>query len=161
MRVGRSVAVAGLIAGGLLAGAAACAQADVRACATISKRSERLACYDDVARGQAPGRPAAPARAGEPIARGLGSELVKDRRPERERPVEVSRVVTRVVSASDNGTGQWRFALANGTVWQMPQAEPYFTAPARGEVVRIRKGAIGSYLLDSGMQSSVKVTRVR
>jgi len=146
----------------LVAGVAMAQSADpVAACAGIAGSKARLRCFDAAtARRPAPASPTV-SGAGAPVAQGLGAEQVRDTRPQSERPVEQSRVSAHVVSASDNGVGHWRIALDNGSVWQMTEVAAYFTPPRHGEVVRIRKGAIGSYLLDVGTQASVKVARIR
>lgn len=159
MHRGTAWGVAALAAAGAVFAVAPGAAQVGRNCAAIAKKSERLACYDAAASGVVAPAPVGGAR--QPLARGLGAEQVRDRRPESERPEAPSQLLARLVSVSDNGTGHWRMRLSDGSEWEMPQADPYFQPPRRGEVVRVRKGAIGSYLLDVGRQASVKVARIR
>src|SRR5690606_3458774 len=67
-----------------------------------------------------------------------------------------------VASSTDNGLLQWLVMLADGAVWQMTErAGAGFRPPAPREVVTIRKGALGSFLMEVGQQPSVRVRRVR
>ena len=182
MGVERAGTIAMVVLGAVLGTAAAPAQTagalddGLAACASIAGRSARLACYDNAARRHVPAPPrvaSAPTpdrtpeartrapRRGTPVAQGFGAEQVKDRRPKSERPVEVTRTTARVVSATDTGVGHWRIALQDGAVWEMTQAESYFQPPKPGDEVRIRRGAVGSYLMDVGRQGSVRVLRIR
>jgi hypothetical protein len=66
-----------------------------------------------------------------------------------------------VASSSDNGLQQWRIRLADGAIWQMTERVSMFRPPAPHEVITIRKGALGSFLMDVGKQGSVRVRRVQ
>lgn len=66
-----------------------------------------------------------------------------------------------VASSTDNGLGMWRIKLADGAIWQMTERVSMFRPPAPNETVTIRKGALGSFLMDVGKQASVRVRRVQ
>lgn len=66
-----------------------------------------------------------------------------------------------VASSTDNGLQQWRFRLADGAVWQMTERVSQFRPPAPHEVVTIKKGALGGFLMDVGQQASVRVRRIQ
>ncbi|HZV56521.1 MAG TPA: hypothetical protein VFF89_02505 [Sphingobium sp.] len=150
-------------------------------CSRISKKDARLECYDQVARDSASGRlqssaPAsqqgwaapvggaqtpAPQSAQAPAASGFGAEALPRTQAERRETSGPDSLEAQVASSTDNGLGQWRIRLADGAVWQMTERVSMFRPPAPNETVTIRKGALGSYLMDVGKQGSVRVTRVR
>lgn len=66
-----------------------------------------------------------------------------------------------VASSTDNGLQQWRFRLADGAIWQMTERVALFRPPAPHEVVTIKKGALGGFMMDVGSQASVRVRRVQ
>ena len=156
-------------------------------CSRITKADARVECYDQVARdvaaglfqrsgpaaqGQAPtasSQPnwAAPPAAilpsqqqrgatGAPPVSGFGAEALRgatDNGPDSVR--------AEVASSTDNGLQQWRVRLSDGAIWQMTERVPQFRPPAPKEVVTIKKGALGGFLMDVGAQASVRVRRVQ
>ena len=66
-----------------------------------------------------------------------------------------------VISARDNGIGMWTVTLADGAAWRMTERATDFRPPRAQEQVTIRKGALGSYLMQVGKQAAVRVNRVR
>lgn len=146
-------------------------------CARIAKKDARLECYDSIARAAArgvytsgfgassmqgnpppPPPPAAPRGSG---ASSFGAEQI-------DRPIAQSRaeagdseISAPIVSSRDNGLSMWQFTFADGMVWRMSERDSNFRPPAPNEVVTIRKGALGSYLMQVGKQAAVRVTRVR
>ena len=174
MRSGQAAAMAAFLAGGLLvastAGAQASADDPMKACAAIEKRSARLECYDRAERGQ-PSEPPRPgstrareiapvaAQPGATTAQTFGSTELKKTR-QRRAPVG-DRILVRTTSVSDNGIGHWRIGVEGGAVWEMTQAEPNFIPPRPGQLVRIRKGKVGGYLLDVGREGTVQVRRLQ
>lgn len=142
-------------------------------CARIGKKDARLECYDSIARaagqgsysssfglsaGAAPA-PSAPPAPGAPT--GFGSEQVA--RPVSERAAENGQdeLTATVSSARDNGLGMWQIGLSDGASWRMTERVANFRPPAPNESVTIRKGALGSYLMQVGRQAAVRVARVR
>ncbi|HWJ70026.1 MAG TPA: hypothetical protein VNS79_08275 [Sphingobium sp.] len=154
-------------------------------CARIAKKSARTACYDSIPSGQqqgglssgssdfgaasirtpapAPAAPPAPAAApAAAAASGFGAEHVQRAAPQRQANAEASEVEVAVQSVSDNGLNMWQINLTDGAVWRMTErAAAGFRPPAPNETVTIRKGALGSYLMNVGRQGSVRVTRIR
>jgi hypothetical protein len=92
---------------------------------------------------------------------GFGSESVKRSSSDRRDDSGAESIQAEVLSATDNGLLQWRITLADGAIWQMTERSSQFRPPAPHEVVRIRKGALGGFLMDVGKQASVRVTRVK
>lgn len=162
----------------------------ILACNRIDKKSARLACYDAQAEGM-PARPAAepaspprdtvaapvaaapsapaaayaPAPAAAAPAPSFGSETLAPERRSRSRSRKESRVSTSIemhaVSAVDDGLGRYTVTLDDGARWKMTETQPGFAPPRAGEEVRIRKGALGSYLMDVNKQGSVRVIRIQ
>jgi hypothetical protein len=110
----------------------------------------------------APPMPQAPTpqqeRSAGPAAGGFGSEALKRNGGSGEEPKSIQ---VEVASSSDNGLEQWRIALVDGAIWQMTERVGLFRPPAPREIVTIRKGAMGGYLMDVGKQGSVRVMRIK
>ncbi len=62
-----------------------------------------------------------------------------------------------VKSARRASTGPWTMTLENGSVWRQITNDDITVKP--GVEVRIRKGAIGSFLMNVGKQPAIKVHR--
>ncbi len=148
------------------------AVAGMERCDAIVDRMARLDCFDrlsqDVkaARGRTtPSRTAPPAAAVDPAPAaltGFGAETVRrDRaaRPAAPRPVTAVGAV--VADARQIGPGYWVFTLADGARWRGDELRATFQPPRKGDRVTLRRGAMGSYLLDAGRQPSMRVTRLR
>ena len=74
---------------------------------------------------------------------------------------EISEIETTIVSANRSPAGVWRFVLADGSEWeQLDTSNPYFSSRP-GTEVRIRRGAMNSYLLTVGRASAIRVNRRR
>lgn len=160
-------------------------------CSRITKADARVECYDQVARDVAAGlfaknaAPApqaytpAPTTAPQPNwatppagiapaqrpqvgaaapAAGFGSENLRSKGGSDSGPDSIR---AEVASSTDNGLQQWRFRLADGAIWQMTERVALFRPPAPHEVVTIKKGALGGFMMDVGKQASVRVRRVQ
>ncbi|HWW65129.1 MAG TPA: hypothetical protein VNZ43_10250 [Sphingomonadaceae bacterium] len=176
-----AMAAATILSGGIsLAGPALAQGGDsarlqaIEACGSIADKSDRLACYDSAARPAAAPAVPAPARtapatsasrtstaSAAPVGDSFGSEMVENRRPLAERAQPVEEIRAEVVSATDNGVGHWTIALKDGARWQMTERGVNFLPPRPGETIRIRRGALGSYLMHVRHQPAVRVTRLR
>ena len=77
------------------------------------------------------------------------------------RAAEADEITAKVASATDRGAGLWQISLASGARWQFAEGQHNFQPPVRGEDVRVRKAAMGSYLMYVGKQPSVRVVRVQ
>lgn len=136
----------------------------LKACGAIARKSARLACYDRLARGipDAPAAEASPAPAQQaaPAAASFGSETIhKKQRPRAERRTE-DQITAEVASAKDNGIGHWLITLSDGAQWQMTEMVGTFIPPRQGDMITIRRGALGGYLMDVNHQASVRVRRL-
>jgi hypothetical protein len=135
----------------------------LQACGAIKSKSARLDCYDRLARGAPAAQPAeapdAAAQEAAPTAASFGRESIKRKRPRKEQQAE-SRITAEVVSATDNGIGHWLITLGDGAQWRMTERDDSFIPPRKGDMVTIRRSALGGYLMDAGHQVSVRVRRV-
>ena len=136
-------------------------------CTTIQTPAERLACFDQsvaafrsaeqtgdiividrtrmaMAQRQAFGTDEAPFEILQPAAR---------------RPERINAIETTLTSASRTSDGGWIFRLADGTVWDQVGNDTVTFRNREGETVRVRRAALGSYLLVIGRSGAVRVRR--
>lgn len=166
-----TLATVTLVCGGLLATSAPAQESDsarlqaILSCGTIDKKSARLACYDALVHGGGvAASAAAPSAAVAAAPPSFGSKAIKKTATDRARvaPVkEASQIIGRTTSAVDDGIGHYTITLEDGARWQMTEASPGFIPPRNGDTVRIRKAALGSYLMEVNYQAAVRVTRVQ
>lgn len=74
-------------------------------------------------------------------------------------PVEA--IETTLVSARQSARGEWTFVLADGSTWRQIDNEAVTGRTNTGAPVRIRQGAMGSYLLSVSGSRSVRARRER
>lgn len=140
--------------------------ATLTSCRTISTASERLACFDrtvqaletalssgellvvdrtqaTAARRQAFGSTTAPADILQP-------PRAEDR---------IDSIETTLSRATQSGDNRWTFVLADGSTWTQTDTDRVRIVNRAGETVRIRRGALGSYLLVVGRSGVVRVRR--
>lgn len=80
-----------------------------------------------------------------------------EKKDERGALTEIEATIT---AARPSRAGGWRFVLDDGSVWLQTDNETYRHDPRPGMKIRIRKGAIGSYLANVDGQSAVRVKRI-
>lgn len=136
-------------------------------CDSIKSETTRLTCYDSVVRrgraalggnsaGVLPGVPAAQARRPQQ-AFGLTPKIDPARNSG---PAPIEEINAKVASATDRGAGRWRITFVDGAKWDFTEGQHNFQPPERGDEVRIRKAALGGFLMYVGKQPSVRVTRI-
>lgn len=138
---------------------------DLATCRAIAGDQQRLACYDALA-----ARPVSPPAAGTvPIpgpADGTTPEelfgleaATSAERLQRERgDAPVESLEQPVTAVTTDPFGKLRIRLANGQEWQQIDGDRFRVKP--GEVVRIRRAALGSYLLsDIDGKRAIRVRR--
>jgi hypothetical protein len=146
------------------AGKAAAFQA-VLDCRGVADSAQRLACYDAAAgrmseaetKGDIVVIDRAQASAAHREAFGLNvpslSFVTRALKPE-----EVDRVDGVVDSARSDVNGRWTMKLQDGAVWRQISGD-LLRAPHSGSKVAVRKGSLGSFLMNVDGQPSIKVHR--
>jgi hypothetical protein len=184
-RTALTLAIAAALAAVGTARAAGGPQEDLAACGAIADPTERLACYDRVA-----GRPATPAApaAGVPRAAPAASQPVSPAQPaaapaqaatpsaqaqgaaaaasfgsyRTEHPVtqvQVAESLTARVSAMGKTIdGQPTVTLEGGALWLLDEVDPLL---AVGDTVTIKRGLLGSFLLETSTSRVHHVRRIR
>lgn len=138
-------------------------------CATIGDKAARLACYEAAQRdgpiampppsnGSSPVASAAPTSV--PPARASGEKFGRATPRARVASGSESQIKARAVAATDDGRGYWTIRLDNGASWKLVEFDQMFRPPSRNQAIRIRKGALGGYLMDVDHQPAVRVERV-
>lgn len=136
-------------------------------CATIQSALDRLSCFDA-------------ATAAFHAAEQAGDIIVIDRshmamaqrqafgtddapfeilQPAARRPERINSIETTLTRASRSGNGGWIFRLEDGSVWEQIGSETVIFNNRQGEVVRVRRAALGSYFLVAGRSAAVRVRR--
>ena len=145
----------------------------MRQCARIDEASARLACFDnnirvgntDVARPSVPGAMPSPLPGGAAPTNGVtgfGREDVRG--PERfETPAgEVANITARVRSVAQQTQGVYLVTLEDDAQWLFAETVDFsYRPPRQGSTVEIDRGALGSFLMVSDNQRSVRVRRIR
>ena len=120
-------------------------------CSVIASPERRLACFDEVqkARGHAPAPQAVQAEKRRSF--GLGAtRLGAD---------EDKAVTVRVAAAGQGHDGRLWIRTEDGAVWDQTDTAVVAQPPKPGGQMRIRRGAIGSYLCDVTRWQSVRCQR--
>lgn len=173
MRKGLVAALIGVVA---LGGAAAVAETPPAAraellqklldCRKVAEDAQRLACYDAQAgvfdQAEAKGDIVVVDREQARTVRrqAFGFQMPSMTLFERgEKPEEVDNVASTVKAARRGGDGKWLVTLADGSVWAQTDTERMTRDPKAGMEVKIRRAAVGSYLMNVGGQRAVRARR--
>lgn len=137
-------------------------------CRRIEDRQQRVECYDGVT-----DRLAAARTSGEIVvverskvtelkrqlfgfaAPALGA-LLGGGEADADRVEAIETTLDRAVREVD---GKWRFHLADGSQWAQVDFDPVRFQNRPGQLVRIRRAALGSYMLTTGNSRAVRVQR--
>jgi len=140
----------------------------VRACAAETDVLRRLACYDRAAAqlvgAQAPGAALASSAASRdgprtvPDAKFGVRNGPLDERKYATAPKEITATV--ILIEMRRSSGALVVSLDNDQVWVENQATEYFPLKV-GDTVRIRSGALGSYVMFAPSKRTTRVTRIR
>lgn len=140
--------------------------AQLMACRGISENTARLACFDTAAgaldSAERQGDLVVIDRAGVAETRRqlFGFEMPSlPRLFGPEGTVELESIDSTLQSASSVGEGRWVFRLADGSVWRQIDSERVRFRNSPGQPVRVRKGALGSFLLTVDGSRAVRVRR--
>ena len=138
------------------------------ACRAITATDARLTCFDaaasafDTAEQQGEVTVIDRVQARETRTRLFGLDLDNANlfgRLRQDDPVDA--IETTLASARQDGRGQWTFVLADGSIWRQIDNERVTARTSAGTAVRIRQGAVGSYLLSVGGSRSIRARRER
>lgn len=141
---------------------------DLLACKPIAEPAARLTCYD--------------AQVGKlEQAASSGDVLVTDRATVREAKKglfgfslptlgifgggkddqdEVKSIEGKIAAARTFGYGTWRITLEDGSTWEQSDDQRLVFDPARGNAVKISRGALGTFRMNIDGQRGIKVRRV-
>lgn len=72
---------------------------------------------------------------------------------------KIDAVETSLIRASQDAEGKWLFRLANGSEWRQIDSAPVRFQNREGVEIRVRRAALGSYLLTAGRSRAVRVKR--
>ncbi len=135
-------------------------------CRAIAAAADRLACFDRAAQSLqtalSGGELLVVDRAQATAARrqAFGSteapaDILQPPRPED----RIDAIETTLVRASQADDNRWTFVLADGSTWRQADTDRVRIVNREGEAVRVRRGALGSYLLTVGRSGVVRVRR--
>lgn len=135
-------------------------------CLPLRSDPERLACLDSAARAID-----AAIDRGELLIvdRGQAAEARRDAFGTNAAPADILQadraeeridaIETTLTRASQAGDGRWTFVLADGSIWTQVDTDRVRITNRTGEPVRVRRAALGSYLLVVGRSGAVRVRR--
>lgn len=136
-------------------------------CRAVAEATARLACYDAAAgaldSAERQGEVVVVDRAQVSAARrqlfGFDIPAMPGLFDRGARPERVEAIETSLVRATPVGEGRWVFTLADGSVWRQIDSEPVRFQNRAGQPVRVRRAALGSFLLTVGRSRAVRVRR--
>lgn len=139
---------------------------DLTACRSISDTNARLACFDTAAEtfdtsltsGELLVVDRRQATAARRQAFGSTTAPADILQPPREED-RIDSISATLVSAIQDRNGRWTFALDDGSTWVQTDTDRVRIVNRAGETVRVRRGALGSYLLVVGRSGVVRVRR--
>lgn len=136
-------------------------------CRAIADASARLACYDagaaalDSAEKQ--GDVVVIDREQVGVARrqlfGFALPSMPDLFQRGEQPDTLDAIETSLTRAGQYAEGKWTFTLADGSIWRQIDSEPVRFRNREGQAVRVRRAALGSFLLTVDGSRAVRVRR--
>lgn len=136
------------------------------ACRQIAAPEARLACYDAaVARFDAAQRQGEVVVVERDQVRQARRQLFGFQLPgvtlfdQGEQPERLEEIETTLVRAGQGGDGRWVFTLADESVWRQIDTERVTFRNRAGEPVRVRRAALGSFLMTLGGSRAVRVRR--
>ena len=163
------VSALGIVASPLFAAEAAVQDpvpAIVRACASLHVDAERLACYDRAVAALTATPDAAMPPEAKPVSAeemfgvtsGMNGAANPPAAPEREELDEISARITEIREVANNAD-RALLTLDNGQVWQVTEAWSSVVMK-KGDVVRIKRGSMGSFRMTGRSNRALRVKRV-
>lgn len=136
------------------------------ACRAIPAASDRLACFDRAAQNVQTGLSSGEllvvdrtqASAARRQAFGTATAPADILQPPRSED-RIDSIETTLVRAIQSADESWTFVLADGSTWKQTDAEQIYIRNREGEPVRVRRAALGTYLLVVGNSRALRVRR--
>lgn len=136
-------------------------------CRTVTDATSRLACYDAAASAfdsaEKQGDVVVIDREQVGVARrqlfGFQLPSMPDLLQRGSRPDTLDSIETTLTRAGQYGEGKWTFTLADGSIWRQIDSEPVRFQNRAGEAVRVRRAALGSFMLTVERSRAVRVRR--
>ena len=121
-------------------------------CTKIADAVQRLACYDRIMLAGQQSQPAASASVGQPTSFGL---------PQKAKETAVLEVESAVADDFQGWGPNEKIQLRNGQLWEVIDGSSGVVG-ANNRLVRIRRGALGSYYFEfEGLNKSPRVRRIQ
>jgi hypothetical protein len=130
----------------------------LRACLTIKRDSERLACYDRAVAGIESGTPTASESSPENMF-GAHTAMTPNEKAAQDRE-ELQQIRGQVVSVGRSETGQLEVALDNNQVWRQQESETTLVIET-GDSVTISRASLGTFRITDKRGRSARFRRVR
>ncbi|MBB5745552.1 hypothetical protein [Brevundimonas variabilis] len=136
-------------------------------CRSIADGGQRLACYDAAASAfdsaEKQGDVVVIDREQVGVARrqlfGFQLPSMPDLLQRGAQPDTLDSIETTLTRAGQYGEGKWTFTLADGSTWRQIDSEPVRFRNRAGLPVRVRRAALGSFLLTIDGSRAVRVRR--
>ena len=125
---------------------------DIARCATITTDSDRLACYDGLARSTPTGARAPAVPPPEHPDQSFG--MIK---PPADKPPEPSRMEAKVLGVTTDSRGAVTVQLDNGQTWTLDDGPVLLRA---GDAIVIKRAALGSFLMTTPTNRVYRVRRL-
>lgn len=160
----RMIATTCALAGALLhlhaARAAEALPEPMRACITIKRDNERLACYDRVAASLEAGEDSVAASSPENMFGAHTALTPKSQDPPQARREELQQITGKVISVSQAKGGLLELALDNDQVWRQQDDERTLIIQT-GDSVTISRASLGTFRITDKRGRSARFRRVR
>jgi len=136
-------------------------------CRSVADGGQRLACYDAAASAfdsaEKQGDVVVVDREQVSVARrqlfGFQLPSMPDILQRGAQPDALDSIETTLTRAGQYGDGKWTFSLADGSTWRQIDSEPVRFQNRAGQSVRVRRAALGSFLLTVDGSRAVRVRR--
>ena len=132
----------------------------MRACATLKRDAERLACYDRVAAGIDAGADNATASSPENMFGAHTALTPKPKDPPEAKREELQQITGQVVSVGHSQNGLMELALDNDQVWRQQDGEVTLIIQT-GDSVTISRASLGTFRITDKRGRSARFRRVR
>jgi hypothetical protein len=136
------------------------------ACRALTEAAARLACYDEASArlAQAVDRKDVVVLDRQEISQTrrslFGFSLPRIALFRGDTAEEQSEIVAKVASVRELGNGKWQIRLEDGAVWETTEASMAVNDPRPGDEVKIKRAALGGYMIRIAGQRVLRARRV-